>query len=356
MVNRSPHETARSPVDPHSTLTHVLPLVSKQFHKLCSAHDLYWKQGLVRLIKNDAYLWEEGLKRVVFDAHCDALRDKLLEQAASTRRYGNARGAIRRAKRTKEDTLTSTVESAMENHDCTSTFQDSDYTTKEENLLDQGCRALQTHPPRHHTATSSGIYQCLYRSILLRHLRYQGPVFYMPTRIRLGSEYGLHFFEPRYRLLISEVMSSFPVSARRGGPISPMVPGLSPPSSAVAAVASRNEDVQNLFRQNRTLLQNHHLPTFIHAHQSPLCRNAPACIVQVLNCIIQPDGSADVFLQPMAYVFVEELWERPGTGGLYEARGIRMGKETSERYEMWCELSGCLRGAGRGMGQALPVP
>ena len=45
--------------------------------------------------------------------------------------------------------------------------------------------------------------------------------------------------------------------------------------------------------------------------------------------------SADVFLQPIAYIWIEDVWERPGTGGLYEARGIRMGKEVSERYEYY---------------------
>mmetsp|Transcript_24176 Transcript_24176/g.46293 ORF Transcript_24176/g.46293 Transcript_24176/m.46293 type:complete len:92 (+) Transcript_24176:83-358(+) len=79
---------------------------------------------------------------------------------------------------------------------------------------------------------------------------------------------------------------------------------------------------------------------FIHAHQAPLRRNVPATIVRVEQCAIQPDGSADVFMTPMAYIWLEEIWERPGTGGLVEARGVRMGMDSSESYECWCATGG----------------
>jgi len=51
--------------------------------------------------------------------------------------------------------------------------------------------------------------------------------------------------------------------------------------------------------------------------------------------MVSRDGSADVFLHPIAYIWIDEVWERPGTGGLFEARGIRMGKEVSESYEYY---------------------
>jgi hypothetical protein len=94
-------------------------------------------------------------------------------------------------------------------------------------------------------------------------------------------------------------------------------------------------ELLNVMEQNQALLAQHQLPTFIHAHQSPLRRNTPATIVQIRQCMVSRDGSADVFLQPIAYIWIEDVWERPGTGGLYEARGIRMGKEVSERYEYY---------------------
>lgn len=349
-------DKSRSPVDFHSTLTHVLPFVSKKFHALCSGHDLYWKNALIRLVKDDSYLWKEGLKRVIFESQCESLRDAIIARNQARARRGKRTKANQLQSAESESGLVTASEGQLnESHTGDISSPACPDTPSEEQLLHQGCQALQSHPPPHHTASTSGIYQCLYQSILLRHLRFQAPVFYMPTSVRLGSQYGLHFFEPRYRLLVAEVMASFPVPARRGEAIPPVVPGLSPFSSNVTTVG-QNVDLHNLLDENKDLLQSYHLPTFIHAHQSPLRRNTPASIVQVRHCVVAPDGSADILLEPVAYIWVEELWERPGTGGLYEARGVRMGKDASDSYEMWCAMSGYGRGDGRGWGQMLPIP
>lgn len=311
-------------------------------------------------------LWGEGLKRAIFDAKCDELRTEILERNRS-------RSVRRRGKRTKDGQLTEQKppQAAFESKICASQSSESgdnnnspsDTTapplTNDEELLEQACSAIEAHPPHHHTATTSGIYQCLYQSVVLRHLRYQAPVFYMNSSVQLGSQYGLHMFEPRYRLLMSEVMSSFPLRARRGERIGPMVPGLFPPS-CVHGQRVMEDDIKastlNLLEENESLLGKYQMPTFIHAHQSPLRRNTPATIVQVQHCAISPDGSADVLLKPIAYIWLEQIWERPGTGGLIEARGIRMGKEAMNAYESWCSMSGCGRGDGRGRGQMLPMP
>mmetsp|Transcript_14820 Transcript_14820/g.22643 ORF Transcript_14820/g.22643 Transcript_14820/m.22643 type:complete len:163 (-) Transcript_14820:186-674(-) len=116
----------------------------------------------------------------------------------------------------------------------------------------------------------------------------------MTGAVRLGQPFGLHFFEPRYRLLIAEVMQNWPESARRG---------------------------ESIVASSRGLL-----PTFIYAHMSPLAPTTPACLVQVRNCMIHPDGSADVMLTPVAYVSLEQVWERPNSRGLFEASCLRMGR------------------------------
>lgn len=358
---------ARAPIDSHSTLTHTLPLVSKQFYRLTSNHDLYWKHALLRLVQNEPSLWEEGLQRMVFDAKCDELRAEILERNRS-------RSVRRRDKRTKDSQLNqqqqqppqSAFESKIisacsvgaDNNNPSNSVGVSSPLTEEEELLQQACKAMQLHPPRHHTASPSGMYQCVYQSIVLGHMRYQAPVFYMPSSVQLGSRYGLHFFEHRYRLLISEVMASFPTRTRRGEQIGPVVLGLLPPNRSQSGVL--DDDIKlsilDLCEKNESLLTNHHYPTFIHAHQSPLRRNSPAAIVRVLHCSISPDGSADVLLSPLSYIWLEEIWERPGTGGLIEARGIRMGKEASDAYERWCGMSRYGMGDGRGHGQMLPIP
>ncbi len=137
----------------------------------------------------------------------------------------------------------------------------------------------------------------------------------------LGVPYGLHFFEPRYHILISEVMAGYPVSARRGQQIRPYVPGISPSFSNSVSVMDDDikSSVLDLVEKNESLLGENHLPMFIHAHQD-FRANCAATIVQVQICSISPNGSADVLLKPIAHIWIEKIWERPVTGGLYEAR------------------------------------
>eukprot|EP00580_Thalassiosira_gravida_P019588 CAMPEP_0201660890 /NCGR_PEP_ID=MMETSP0494-20130426/3406_1 /ASSEMBLY_ACC=CAM_ASM_000839 /TAXON_ID=420259 /ORGANISM="Thalassiosira gravida, Strain GMp14c1" /LENGTH=447 /DNA_ID=CAMNT_0048138867 /DNA_START=97 /DNA_END=1440 /DNA_ORIENTATION=+ len=377
----------RSPIDSHSTLTHTLPLVSKQFHKLTRQYDLHWKSALLRLVRNEPLLWEEGMKRIIFDARCDEIRAEIGERSR-TRRAAAASttaGRSRRDKRTRdgeqlnqrqeenntpqsvavsnnaaaaEEEEQSTVNNPTDdnNNNETTTTPSSSSLKEEQQLLQKACTAIQLHAPHHHTATSSGLYQCLYQSILQTHIRYQAPVFIMPSPVRLGETYGLHFFEPRYRILIAEVMANqLPVSARRGGRMSPLIPGLFPLPSSSTQQQLLDDDIKckisELLEENNddddddddapsTIVDDHYYPMFIHAHQAPLRRNVPATIVRVEQCAIQPDGSADVFMTPMAYIWLEEIWERPGTGGLVEARGVRMGMDSSESYECWCATGG----------------
>lgn len=332
---------SRAPIDSHSTLTHTLPLVCKQFHQLTRHHDLHWKNALLRLMHKEPTLWEEGLERVIFDAMCDELRAEILERnrsRATRRRDKRARHGQQNQQQPYESKISALASPLKPTDSLSDDEPPSSPLPFKEELLQQGCAAIHIHPPRHHTATSSGTYQCLYQSILQGHMRFQAPVFYMPSDVRLGDAYGLHLFELRYRLLISEVMANFPVSARRGEPISPQIPGLFPPNRALGQVM--DDDIKGsilgLLEKNEPLLQNCQLPTFIHAHQAPMRRNVPATIVQVQQCVVQPDGSADVLLKPLAYIWLEEIWERPGTGGLVEARGIRMGKNASQIYECFC--------------------
>jgi hypothetical protein len=350
----------RSPTDSHSTLTHTLPLVSKQFHKLTTDHDLYWKQALLRLVEKEPTLWKEGVERVIFDAKCDELRMEVRDRN---------RSRARRGKRTKEGQMNepqqqppqaafeSKISAACNSEKYCEDKKPSIPISEEEELLQTACVAIKSNPT-HDDDHNPRKYQCLYQSIVQRNLHYKASVFYMPQHLKLGNPYGLHFFEPRYRVLISEVMGSFPVSARRGEQIVPMVPGLFPPPRDRGQVMGDDikSSLLDLLETNDTILNKYQYPTFIHAHQSPLRRNSPATIVQVIQCHIQQDGSADVFMKPLAYIWLKDIWEKPGTGGLMEARGIRMGAEASKSYELQGRMSVFGMGDGRGRGQQLPIP
>lgn len=317
----------------------------------------------MRLVDKEPSLWAEGMNRVIFDAECDEIRDEIAKRLI----FNNTER--RRDKRAKNDQrnypppltmfeskFSSSPSRRTVSESSTDSSSKASSTTDNEDLLEQACTAMEYKPLHHHHNTPSGVYQCIYRSIVVKHLRYQGPVFIMGSSVRLGSPYGLHFFEPRYRVLISEVMQRWPVSARRGERIHPLLPGIYPPTSHRVVDDDIKSSILTLLENKESLLNDYHMPTFIHAHRN-LQANNPAVIVQVQICAIAPNGSADVLLKPIAYIKIEKIWEREsGTGGLYEARGIRMSEEESTRYESWCEQGSYGRGDGRGWRLQLPIP
>ena len=347
------------PTNRHSTLTHTLPLVCKQFHKLVSVHDVYWKHALLRLMQKDPSLWEEGLKHVLFDFQCDHINMEIESRKREDR--SSASSARRRAKRTKNgllpnqesNTATATSFCSTPGHD---SFLLSPYTTNEE-LIDQMYKILESDRRTPPESIQRGLYKGIYQQVFSRHLRFHERVFYMDSEMQIGEPYGLHLFEPRYRILISEVMSRFPLNARRGGRIHPILPGLSPPPARGRIMDDDLKAITlHLLKDNELTIENFRMPTFIHAHQSPLRRNTPATIVQVQMCDISADGSADVVLKPLAYIWIDKVVERPFSGGLYEAVGIRMGAEATAAYERWSGMRAYGRGDGRGREHMLPIP
>jgi len=146
------------------------------------------------------------------------------------------------------------------------------------------------------------IYIELYRYVLSHYIKFTSPLFYMPDRIILGREFGIHFFEPRYRLLIAEVMSKFPNHYQNGEPI----------------------QTNNEFP---------HYPTFIYAHKSPLKVGTIVTIVEVHQCLIHPNHTADVFLYPRLYGRVEDVWMRPNSHNLYAARVVKLGEDECKLFE-----------------------
>ena len=308
---------------------------------------------MLRLAHQEPSLWAEGMKRVIFDAECDEIRNEIAKriQSHAERRRDKRAKNDQRDNRSPQTVFESTIAASC--RAVSESTADSKSTMADcEILLEQACTAVKFHQPDTHT---SRMYQVLYRSIVLRHLRYQGPVFIMgSSSVRLGSPYGLHFFEPRYRVLISEIMARHPVSARRGETIAPMVPGIFPPPPV--ADDDIKSSIVDLVKRNVPLMTEYHQPTFIHAYRDFLRPNSLAAIVQVQVCSINPNGSADVLLTPIAYVWIDRIWERPGTGGLCEASGIRMGADSSQRYEYQSNMRAFGMGDGRGRHQQLPIP
>lgn len=171
--------------------------------------------------------------------------------------------------------------------------------------LCNACRLMQEFITENNIQTRFEIHGELYRYLLSNHIRYCAPVFYMPDEgIQLAHPFSLHFFEPRYRRLIAEVMAPYPQSFRNGGNTTPP-DGITPP------------------------------PTFIYGNRSPFKRGNLALIVRVMQCVIKRDGTADVCLCPLEHVRVEEIWEQEGMHDhLYFARVMKIGQEEQREIEI----------------------
>ena len=222
-----------------SSLTHTLPLVCQQFRSFCESDEL-WRAAIERQLKREPYLWEGGLNRI----------------AAADDRQGTSGEDAKEAPESKQR------------------------------------QAPKDLISKSHAALGQSGYKNLYRQILNHHIRFSGPVFMMPAPLKIGEPYELHFFEPRYRLMISEVMADQPDEAKRGGRI----------------------------RGNVTI---------VHAHRMPVAPTSPVMLVHVLRCFVYPDGRADVLLFPVAYAWIEKLWVRQNSGNLYYSQVMRMGKKES---------------------------
>mmetsp|Transcript_12522 Transcript_12522/g.18377 ORF Transcript_12522/g.18377 Transcript_12522/m.18377 type:complete len:351 (-) Transcript_12522:632-1684(-) len=242
------------------TITGVLPFVNKKINEFCK-RDYFWRAALKRVCVNEPSLWKEGLMQL------------LPEGTKSTE------GLVDYArKEIPGSTYRSIFQSIFETH-----------------IRFTGRKFREV------VATYVSFDSHLTFILSVPCLVGLSAVFYMRGMVRLGQAFGLHFFEPRYRLLIAEVMRDWPESARRG--------------ELIAASTQRR------------------LPTFIYAHMSPLAPATPACLVQVHSCMIHPDGSADVMLTPVAYVSLERVWERSNSGRLFQATCLRMGQSQSRQIE-----------------------
>lgn len=140
----------------------------------------------------------------------------------------------------------------------------------------------------------------LTQKIFSEHIHFDAPMFVMPCHLRIGQRYGLHLFEPRYRIMMHDLLQATgdPQSSSQGGSIRP-------------TIAERNGMVTP--------------PLLIHANLgSRLAPGENACLVQVVHCQMYEQGEADVQLLPVAWVRLGRIWVRPNTGHLFYARAARL--------------------------------
>ncbi len=221
------------------SLTSTLPLVNKEFNRW-SELDYYWEPTLKRQIAHEFHgvLWKEGLKRLLPSTH------------------------------------------DMNNLD-----------TDEWINFERMIQEIKEHAENHLA------YRDIYRKVLTSHIYFEAPVFMMPCQLSIGEIYGLHLFEPRYRVMVHDLIMGCenPMEAANGGKI--------------------RIGIQDGVRQP---------PLLIHACLGRAAPGELACLVQLIWCQIYEHGTADVRLLPVAWVKLDRIWIRRNAGNLFYSKAWRL--------------------------------
>jgi hypothetical protein len=236
------------------SLMSSIPLVNSEFHQLSNL-DYFWEPILRRQIrhKDNGILWIEGLCRLLPPNHPESIRRQQQQQQSTTTQSN-----------VDDDTSNNRIITAVREH-----------------LQDQSLS-----------------YKQIYMKVLTTHIQFDAPIFIMPCHLRFGEAYGLHLFEPRYRIMIRDLMDQCanPEQASNGGKIQ---------------IGSRNGVQQP--------------PLLIHACLgSRIAPGEHACIVQVVWCRTYEYGTADVRLLPVAWCRLDRIWVRPNAGHLFYAKAMRL--------------------------------
>ena len=237
------------------TLTHVLPLVSKRFHALCNQSDSLWIEALERQmglgpeLRSDigqGDLWELGIKNFIHCTVCNESTDAPIRTDNSDN-------------------------SGVDNDECLN------------QLIPRACDCVVKQQKQHELQNSSPPAKEVFRRVLLNHKPIRLPVFSMFCPTSIGEEINLRLFEPRYRLMINEVLMGRSERERKGFPTT------------------------------------NPRPRFLFANRSGTWRKDVACVVEVRRCLIRRDGIADISIVPIQWAILTELVQRPESGGLRDA-------------------------------------
>jgi hypothetical protein len=127
----------------------------------------------------------------------------------------------------------------------------------------------------------------------------------MPCHLEIGELYELHLFEPRYRVMVQDLITGCenPTEAGNGGKI-------------------------RIGRQDGVLQP----PYLIHACLGRAAPGELACLAQLIWCHIYQNGAADVRLLPVAWVKLDRIWIRRNAGNLFCAKAWRLPPRQLTRF------------------------
>lgn len=221
------------------TLTHVLPLVCLRFQSLCQDSDGLWKDAMCRLAKKSPTVWVHGVVHLVSAPPEGALTSvSVVKEDESSKSEGESAHI---------------VEEAVAHCDGGA------------RVLFQ--RVVQVYQPFTTTA----------------------PLFLMGGNTEppvLGQAWNLHLYEPRYRLMMSQIMQNRSSQDKNGG-----------------------------------IIPNSRRPRFLFSSgiTTPLMPGDPIFAVEIVRCKMKSDGRAMVSILPVAIGRMQSMQVRPNSFALLDA-------------------------------------
>lgn len=273
------------------TLTHVLPLVNKKFYVLCNNSNMLWTEALERLLganQSSSDLWEKGMISFI----------KASGEAAGDNATGN------KSDRPSDEAVHLEYERVRKliakAANCCSRLKQ-----LQSQIAADGSSGDFVAQKTADSFFKNCVAQDVFRQVLLYRKPVRLPVFTLSCSISIGEELYFRLHQPRYRLLIADIMADRSSSQRNGSP-------LSTPR-----------------------------PRFLFACKPDPLRSKVACIVEVRKCHIHLDGVADIVVVPISWVLTQDVAERSQSGGLLDATIVPSPKRS--RMPVFCSLLTPLR-------------
>lgn len=270
-VAEGPFEEAESI---NSSLTHILPLVNTQFQNICKS-EVLWMESLCRLTCK-------------YPSRCQSVFKRLLKSGEKNPKWS----VFYQASVDKDDFMLASKVQHMHTFNKSQIIElvSSVYESlSKDEIEEHGNRTASESRSRSGDPIMIDSARTLHLHVVKEFTFITLPVFHMRCNsLYPGVQMNLTFFEPRYRMLVSEVMDG-----RRA-----------------------SESTGRLLDEPR--------PRFIFVHKSgprSLSNGAMAYLVEISRCRMQEGGRAHIMIKPLKKVRMVSVSERQGVrNGLSDAR------------------------------------
>jgi len=300
---------------PHGTLTHVFPYVCRAFARISSRFEI-WDECVGRLLAatplrpiptpahpaagTELNLWRDAFRETVWD---------LTRRQDLQRRPPPAHG---RDPEENADFRAAFSLLRMEDLFGAETPHRPDVDT-----VTWRMNKLLTDSPEFRTAAWAGVVsllqspQAAYASLLAKTKRKGMLAFFMPGQCRRFEHLNFHLFEPRYTLLMRNIMGGR-TDREWSGEIIP-----------VCDTSQQHDRAPPSLR-----------PKFVYGCSRPFRRGARAYVCEVRRSIMHSNHAWDVELVPVERVIIENIFELPQTGSLHSVDVRRMSEARISTEEL----------------------